>query len=105
MNEISKQLTERKSQAVVEISSTFDELEKALHQRKTALITEVENICTSKQKVRGVGGGDRGCVLARRHCRLTASYLTSYSEQMREPFNHTSDPHTAVSSYVTVSNT
>lgn len=51
MNEISKQLTERKSQAVSEISSTFDELEKALHQRKTALITEVENICTSKQKV------------------------------------------------------
>lgn len=52
VNEISKQLTERKSQAVSEISCTFDELEKALHQRKTALITEVENICTSKQKVR-----------------------------------------------------
>lgn len=51
VNEISKQLTERKSQAVSEISSTFDELEKALHQRKTALVTEVENICTTKQKV------------------------------------------------------
>lgn len=56
VNEISKQLTERKSQAVLEISSTFDELEKALHQRKTALITEVENICTTKQKVSGETG-------------------------------------------------
>lgn len=37
---------------MTEISNTFDELEKALHQRKTALITEVENICTTKQKVR-----------------------------------------------------
>lgn len=53
VNEISKQLTERKNQAVTEISHTFDELEKALHQRKTALITEVENICNTKQKVRG----------------------------------------------------
>lgn len=52
MNEISKQLTGRKNDAVSEISNTFDELEKALHQRKTALITEVENICSSKHKVR-----------------------------------------------------
>uniref|UniRef100_A0A3P9KVD2 RING-type E3 ubiquitin transferase n=1 Tax=Oryzias latipes TaxID=8090 RepID=A0A3P9KVD2_ORYLA len=51
VNEISKQLTERKSEAVTGISNTFDELEKALHQRKNALITEVENICSSKQKV------------------------------------------------------
>lgn len=53
VNEISKQLAERKNQAVTEISHTFDELEKALQQRKTALITEVENICNTKQKVRG----------------------------------------------------
>lgn len=53
VNEISKQLTERKNEAVNEIGNTFDELEKALHQRKTALITEVENICSTKQKVRG----------------------------------------------------
>ncbi|KAM6933602.1 tripartite motif-containing protein 3-like isoform 2-T2 [Xenentodon cancila] len=51
VNEISKQLTERKNEAVTEISNTFDELEKALRQRKTALITEVENICSTKQKV------------------------------------------------------
>ncbi|XP_030007581.1 tripartite motif-containing protein 3-like isoform X1 [Sphaeramia orbicularis] len=51
VNEISKQLTERKNDAVAEISNTFDELEKSLHQRKTALITEVENICSTKQKV------------------------------------------------------
>lgn len=36
----------------MEISHTFEELEKALHQRKTALVTEVENICNTKQKVR-----------------------------------------------------
>lgn len=58
VNEISKQLTERKNQAVTEISHTFDELEKALHQRKTALITEVENICNTKQKVRGCSACD-----------------------------------------------
>uniref|UniRef100_A0A3Q1I7F2 RING-type E3 ubiquitin transferase n=1 Tax=Anabas testudineus TaxID=64144 RepID=A0A3Q1I7F2_ANATE len=51
VNEISKQLMERKNEAVTEISNTFDELEKSLHQRKTALITEVENICSTKQKV------------------------------------------------------
>ena len=52
VNEISKQLSERKNDAVTDISNTFDELEKALHLRKTALVTEVENICSTKQKVR-----------------------------------------------------
>lgn len=51
VNEISKQLLERKNEAVAEIGNTFDELEKALRQRKSALITEVENICGTKQKV------------------------------------------------------
>ena len=51
MNEISKQLTDRKNDAVVEISNTFEELEKAMHLRKNALIAEVENICSTKQKV------------------------------------------------------
>ncbi|XP_056139770.1 tripartite motif-containing protein 3-like isoform X2 [Lampris incognitus] len=51
VNEIAKQLTERKNEAVTEIGNTFEELEKALHLRKTALITEVENICSTKQKV------------------------------------------------------
>lgn len=57
VNEISKQLSDRKNQAVTEISHTFEELEKALHQRKTALVTEVENICNTKQKVRGRSTG------------------------------------------------
>lgn len=52
MNEISKQLIERKNEAVNEINMTFEELEKALHQRKAALITDLENICSTKQKVR-----------------------------------------------------
>lgn len=51
MGEISRQLNERKSEAVAEITSTFEELERALHQRKTALITDLENICSTKQKV------------------------------------------------------
>lgn len=51
VNEISKQLTERKNEAVSEINSTFEELERALHQRKSALITDLENICSTKQKV------------------------------------------------------
>uniref|UniRef100_G3QBD3 RING-type E3 ubiquitin transferase n=1 Tax=Gasterosteus aculeatus aculeatus TaxID=481459 RepID=G3QBD3_GASAC len=33
------------------ITSTFDELERALHQRKTSLITDLELICSTKQKV------------------------------------------------------
>lgn len=53
VNEISRQLSERKSEAITEISSTFEELEKALHQRKNALITDLENICGTKQKVPG----------------------------------------------------
>ncbi|XP_015197424.1 tripartite motif-containing protein 3b isoform X1 [Lepisosteus oculatus] len=51
VNEISKQLTERKNEAVSEISSTFEELERALHLRKNALITDLESICSAKQKV------------------------------------------------------
>ncbi|CAL8351627.1 unnamed protein product [Lota lota] len=51
VNEISKQLTDRKNDAVAEISNTFEELEKAMHLRKNALISEVENICSTKQKV------------------------------------------------------
>uniref|UniRef100_A0A3P8XMN6 RING-type E3 ubiquitin transferase n=1 Tax=Esox lucius TaxID=8010 RepID=A0A3P8XMN6_ESOLU len=51
VGEISKQLTDRKNEAVTEISSTFEELERALHLRKSALITDLENICCTKQKV------------------------------------------------------
>uniref|UniRef100_A0AAV2JA85 RING-type E3 ubiquitin transferase n=1 Tax=Knipowitschia caucasica TaxID=637954 RepID=A0AAV2JA85_KNICA len=51
VSEISRQLNERKSEAVAEISNTFEELERALHQRKSALITDLENICSAKQKV------------------------------------------------------
>lgn len=51
VTEISRQLNERKIEAVAEITRTFEELERALHQRKTALITEMENICSTKQKV------------------------------------------------------
>lgn len=51
VSEISRQLNERKNEAVAEITSTFEELEQALHQRKTALITDLENICSTKQKV------------------------------------------------------
>ncbi|XP_036450471.1 tripartite motif-containing protein 3b isoform X2 [Colossoma macropomum] len=51
VNEISRQLTERKNEAVNEISGTFEELERVLHQRKAALIADLENICSAKQKV------------------------------------------------------
>lgn len=54
VTEISRQLNERKMEAVAEITRTFEELERALHQRKTALVTEMENICGTKQKVGGV---------------------------------------------------
>lgn len=54
VNEISRQLMERKTEAVNEISCTFEELERVLHQRKAALITDLENICSSKQKVRNI---------------------------------------------------
>lgn len=50
VGEISRQLSDRKSEAVAEISGTFEELERALHQRKAALVTDLENICTAKQK-------------------------------------------------------
>ncbi|XP_076832859.1 tripartite motif-containing protein 3 [Brachyhypopomus gauderio] len=51
VNEISRQLAERKTEAISEITSTFEELERALHHRKSTLITDLENICSSKQKV------------------------------------------------------
>uniref|UniRef100_A0A8B9J7L0 RING-type E3 ubiquitin transferase n=1 Tax=Astyanax mexicanus TaxID=7994 RepID=A0A8B9J7L0_ASTMX len=51
VSEISRQLTERKNESVNEISCTFEELERALHQRKAALIADLENICSTKQKV------------------------------------------------------
>lgn len=51
VSEISRQLNDRKNEAVTEINSTFEELERALHQRRTALITDLENICCTKQKV------------------------------------------------------
>ncbi|KAG5844638.1 hypothetical protein ANANG_G00164620 [Anguilla anguilla] len=51
VNEISRQLTERKNEAVSEISVTFEELERALNLRKSALISDLENICSAKQKV------------------------------------------------------
>eukprot|EP00063_Salmo_salar_P010442 XP_013985277.1 PREDICTED: tripartite motif-containing protein 3-like [Salmo salar] len=51
VGEISKQLTDRKNEAVTEISSTFEELERALQLRKTALINDLENIYGAKQKV------------------------------------------------------
>lgn len=51
VSEISRQLNERKNEAVVEITSTFEELERVLHLRKTALVTDLENICGAKQKV------------------------------------------------------
>uniref|UniRef100_A0A673I2X7 RING-type E3 ubiquitin transferase n=1 Tax=Sinocyclocheilus rhinocerous TaxID=307959 RepID=A0A673I2X7_9TELE len=51
VNEISQQLIERKNEAINEINMTFEELERALHQRRAALITDLENICSTKQKV------------------------------------------------------
>ncbi|KAJ8368548.1 hypothetical protein SKAU_G00085760 [Synaphobranchus kaupii] len=51
VNEISKQLMERKNEAVSEINCTFEELERALNLRKSALITDLESICNAKQKV------------------------------------------------------
>ncbi|KAM6987162.1 tripartite motif-containing protein 3b isoform 1-T1 [Aplochiton taeniatus] len=51
VSEISRSLTERKEEAVEEISGTFEELEEALQQRKSTLISDLENIYSSKQKV------------------------------------------------------
>ncbi|XP_076023906.1 tripartite motif-containing protein 3-like [Genypterus blacodes] len=51
VSEISRQLNERKSEAVTDITNTFEELQRAMNQRKTELITDLENICSSKQKV------------------------------------------------------
>lgn len=52
VTEISQQLAERKNDAVSEISSTFEELERALQQRKGVLVRDLEAICGAKQKVR-----------------------------------------------------
>uniref|UniRef100_A0A8B9B9V3 RING-type E3 ubiquitin transferase n=1 Tax=Anser brachyrhynchus TaxID=132585 RepID=A0A8B9B9V3_9AVES len=51
VSEISQQLVERKNEAVSEIGSTFEELEKALQQRKGLLVRDLEAICGAKQKV------------------------------------------------------
>uniref|UniRef100_A0A8C6NZL4 RING-type E3 ubiquitin transferase n=1 Tax=Nothobranchius furzeri TaxID=105023 RepID=A0A8C6NZL4_NOTFU len=51
VSEISCQLNERKNEAVAGITSTFEELERLLHQRKTALVMDLESICSAKQKV------------------------------------------------------
>nr|XP_033806530.1 tripartite motif-containing protein 3 isoform X3 [Geotrypetes seraphini] len=51
VTDISQQLMERKNDAVSEISNTFEELEKALYQRKNSLIHDLEVICGAKQKV------------------------------------------------------
>lgn len=51
VSEISQQLVERKNEAVSEIGSTFEELERALQQRKGLLVRDLEAICGTKQKV------------------------------------------------------
>ncbi|XP_067835016.1 tripartite motif-containing protein 2-like isoform X2 [Heptranchias perlo] len=51
VHEICRQLTDRKNNAVSEISNTFEELERALLQRKSSLIGDLEGICSAKQKV------------------------------------------------------
>lgn len=51
VSEISKQLTERKNEAVSEINSSFAELERTLQLRKMALVTDLESMCSTKQKV------------------------------------------------------
>ncbi|XP_064361407.1 tripartite motif-containing protein 3 isoform X2 [Dromaius novaehollandiae] len=51
VTEISKQLVDRKNEAVCEIGSTFEELEKALRQRKALLVRDLEATCGAKQKV------------------------------------------------------
>ncbi|XP_069059763.1 tripartite motif-containing protein 3 isoform X2 [Pleurodeles waltl] len=51
VTEISKQLIDRKNDAISEISGTFEDLEKALHQRKNTLIHDLEAICGAKHKV------------------------------------------------------
>ncbi|NXC45787.1 TRIM3 protein, partial [Penelope pileata] len=51
VSEISQQLVERKNEAVAEIGSTFEELERALQQRKGLLVRDLEATCGAKQKV------------------------------------------------------
>lgn len=51
VGEISRQLSERKSAAVNEICTTFEELERALQQRKNSLLQDLDTISVGKQKV------------------------------------------------------
>ncbi|XP_065690370.2 tripartite motif-containing protein 3 isoform X2 [Patagioenas fasciata] len=51
VSEISRQLGERKDEAVAEIGSTFEELEAALRQRRGLLVRDLEAACGAKQKV------------------------------------------------------
>ncbi|XP_067420725.1 tripartite motif-containing protein 3 isoform X2 [Emydura macquarii macquarii] len=51
VTEISKQLVERKNEAVGEIGSSFAALEQALQQRKGLLVRDLEAACGAKQKV------------------------------------------------------
>ncbi|XP_065496825.1 tripartite motif-containing protein 3 isoform X1 [Caloenas nicobarica] len=51
VSEISRQLGERKDEAVAEIGSTFEELEAALRQRRGLLVRDLEATCGAKQKV------------------------------------------------------
>ncbi|KAL0994898.1 hypothetical protein UPYG_G00128970 [Umbra pygmaea] len=51
VEDISKELTDRKNEALTEISSSFEELERALQLRKSTLINDLENIYSTKQKV------------------------------------------------------
>lgn len=57
---ISQQLQERKAEALAQISAAFEDLEQALQQRKQALVSDLENICGAKQKVRWVTLANHG---------------------------------------------
>ncbi|XP_035680696.1 tripartite motif-containing protein 2-like [Branchiostoma floridae] len=49
--EISQHLATKKSDAEIEITSAFEELEKAISQRKTALFSELETVYSAKNQV------------------------------------------------------
>nr|XP_032811464.1 tripartite motif-containing protein 2 isoform X1 [Petromyzon marinus]XP_032811465.1 tripartite motif-containing protein 2 isoform X1 [Petromyzon marinus]XP_032811466.1 tripartite motif-containing protein 2 isoform X1 [Petromyzon marinus]XP_032811468.1 tripartite motif-containing protein 2 isoform X1 [Petromyzon marinus]XP_032811469.1 tripartite motif-containing protein 2 isoform X1 [Petromyzon marinus] len=51
VSEIAKQLLAQRDEALGEIRAAFDDLTKALEQRKSALVTDTEGLYTSKQKV------------------------------------------------------
>lgn len=59
VSEISRQLGERKDEAVAEIGSTFEELEAALRQRRGLLVRDLEAACAAKQKVTAPRRGSR----------------------------------------------